>query len=385
MKVCVYAIAKNEEKFVDRWVSSMMEADHICVLDTGSEDGTVEKLADWGVTVKQECIAPWRFDAARKPLPGPGPGGRGHLRVYGPGRVFPPRVAEGAGAGLDGGHGAAALHLHLELRRGWAAGAPPSSTRRSTPPGVFEWEHPVHEVLRRTDGKKAWKVSACPEIVLEHHPDLTKSRAGYLPLLELSVREARRTTETPTTWAGSTCSGGRWDEAIAQLKAHLQMPTATWEPERCASMRFLSRCYLSKGDRRGGHALGAAGHRGVPGDTGAVGAGGRSGLCHGELVWRVLLRFKGAGDQREIRHLHQRGQGLGRLPVGRHGVCGLSDGAERTRRRNARWRRCVWSRTTSACRRTWPSSGEVGPCEDQGRHRLGRRGKAQRLHRAGEV
>ena len=54
MKVCVYAIAKNEEKFVDRWVSSMMEADHICVLDTGSEDGTVEKLADWGVTVKQE-------------------------------------------------------------------------------------------------------------------------------------------------------------------------------------------------------------------------------------------------------------------------------------------------------------------------------------------
>lgn len=42
MKVCVYAIAKNEEKFVDRWVSSMMEADCICVLDTGSEDKTVE-------------------------------------------------------------------------------------------------------------------------------------------------------------------------------------------------------------------------------------------------------------------------------------------------------------------------------------------------------
>ena len=28
------------------------------------------------------------------------------------------------------------------------------------------------------------------------------------------------------------------------------MPTATWAPERCASMRFLSRCYLAKGDRR---------------------------------------------------------------------------------------------------------------------------------------
>ena len=26
-KVCVYAICKNEEKFVDRWINSMKEAD----------------------------------------------------------------------------------------------------------------------------------------------------------------------------------------------------------------------------------------------------------------------------------------------------------------------------------------------------------------------
>ena len=29
MKVCVYAICKNEELFVDRWVDSMQEADEI--------------------------------------------------------------------------------------------------------------------------------------------------------------------------------------------------------------------------------------------------------------------------------------------------------------------------------------------------------------------
>ena len=44
MKVCVYAICKNEELFVDRWVDSMQEADEIYVLDTGSTDQTVEKL-----------------------------------------------------------------------------------------------------------------------------------------------------------------------------------------------------------------------------------------------------------------------------------------------------------------------------------------------------
>ena len=43
-KVCVYAIAKNEAQFVDRFMDSMAEADIICVLDTGSTDDTVEKL-----------------------------------------------------------------------------------------------------------------------------------------------------------------------------------------------------------------------------------------------------------------------------------------------------------------------------------------------------
>ena len=40
MKVCVYAIARNEEQFVDRWMDSMAEADWVCVLDTGSTDRT---------------------------------------------------------------------------------------------------------------------------------------------------------------------------------------------------------------------------------------------------------------------------------------------------------------------------------------------------------
>ena len=37
-KVCVYAICKNEEKFIEKWYNSIKEADYICVLDTGSND-----------------------------------------------------------------------------------------------------------------------------------------------------------------------------------------------------------------------------------------------------------------------------------------------------------------------------------------------------------
>ena len=35
-KICVYAISKNEEKFVDRWMDSVSEADLVIVVDTGS-------------------------------------------------------------------------------------------------------------------------------------------------------------------------------------------------------------------------------------------------------------------------------------------------------------------------------------------------------------
>ncbi len=65
MKICVYAISKNEEKFAKRWAKSMSEADEIYVLDTGSTDNTVQKLREENVKVTVKPISPWRFDTAR--------------------------------------------------------------------------------------------------------------------------------------------------------------------------------------------------------------------------------------------------------------------------------------------------------------------------------
>lgn len=64
-KICVYAICKNESKFVDRWMDAVKEADIVVVTDTGSTDDTVEKLRKRGATVYEETISPWRFDVAR--------------------------------------------------------------------------------------------------------------------------------------------------------------------------------------------------------------------------------------------------------------------------------------------------------------------------------
>ena len=65
MKVCVYAICKDEEKFIERWYQSIKDADYICVLDTGSCDNSVSLLKKLGVNVKEETINPFRFDVAR--------------------------------------------------------------------------------------------------------------------------------------------------------------------------------------------------------------------------------------------------------------------------------------------------------------------------------
>ena len=249
MKVCVYAIAKNEEKFVDRWVTSMREADYICVLDTGSEDKTVEKLADWGVTVRREIIDPWRFDAARNRSMGLIPGDTDICVCTDLDELFRP----GWRKLLEKAWTEGTEQLRYTYIWNFNGRGEPGTTflyEKIHAHGVFEWEHPVHEVLRRTDGKRGWRKAEEPGIVLEHHPDPEKSRAGYLALLELSVREAPEDDRNAHYLGREYMFWGRWDDAIRQLKAHLAMPAAVWEPERCASMRFLSRCYLAKGDCR---------------------------------------------------------------------------------------------------------------------------------------
>ncbi len=40
---------------------------------------------------------------------------------------------------------------------------------------------------------------------------------------------------------------GAWEKAIATLKRHLALPSARWADERCASMRYIARCYRQLG------------------------------------------------------------------------------------------------------------------------------------------
>jgi tetratricopeptide (TPR) repeat protein len=85
-------------------------------------------------------------------------------------------------------------------------------------------------------------------MVLNHYPDLNKPRAQYLPLLELSAQENPDDDRT-SFWLGREYMyKGMHDKCIAELNRHLKLPSAGWDEERSASMRFIAKSYQAKGD-----------------------------------------------------------------------------------------------------------------------------------------
>ena len=239
-KIVVYAISKNEEKFVDRWVDSMQEADEIYVLDTGSTDKTVSKLKKRKVNVKKKIIKPWRFDVARNES----------LKLV-------PSDADIC----------VCTDLDEVLEKGWRKKLEEiwqdNITRlrynynwkldENNKPIVnfytdkihirdnYKWTHPVHEVLTYTNGNEVFLTT--DEITLNHYPDNTKSRSSYLPLLELSVKEDPEDDRNMHYLGREYMYYQKWDKCIATLIKHLSLKTATWKDERCASMRFIARSY----------------------------------------------------------------------------------------------------------------------------------------------
>ena len=240
MKIAVYAICKNEEKFVNRWVKSMQEADAIFVLDTGSTDNTVNLLKENNINVETKIINPWRFDVARneslKLVPETfdvcvctdldevfNPGWRKEIeKVW---KDNTNRLSYNYNWSLDQNNKPLVSFYYEKIH-----------SRKN-----YEWIHPVHEVLKYT-GDKEIKVKT-DSITLNHYPDQTKSRSSYLPLLELSVKEEPLNDRNMHYLGREYMYYHKWNECIDTLIKHLNLKSAVWKDERSASMRFIARSY----------------------------------------------------------------------------------------------------------------------------------------------
>ncbi len=246
-KICVYAICKNEEQFIDRWMDAVSEADMVIVTDTGSTDLTVEKLRSRGAVVYQDTIAPWRFDAARNTALAHIPedvdicvsndidevfemGWRDKLENAWTSETTRAKYWFSWSRNIDAGTPEKKFTMEkIHARKG------------------FRWVHPVHEVLEYS-GRIPDRSVFIETITLRHLPDPAKSRSQYLPLLELSARE-NPTDDRTMFWLGREyIFKGMYNKGIATLKKHLEMPSAVWDEERSASMRFIARACRAKGD-----------------------------------------------------------------------------------------------------------------------------------------
>lgn len=244
MKIYVYAIAKNEEAFVRRWMESMAEADGVYVLDGGSTDRTAERLEALGAHVTREETRPWRFDVARNRSMEFVPPDGDILVCTDLDEVFCPGWRQQLETAWR------PWHTTGRYEYVWSFGPGGEDDvkffyEKIHRPGICRWVHPVHEILEYSVPKIYCEM---PKLRLEHHPDPGKSRSGYLPLLELSVRESPENDRNRHYLGREYMFHGQWRKAIQTLETHLRMPGAVWPPERAASMEYIARCLLHLGE-----------------------------------------------------------------------------------------------------------------------------------------
>ena len=255
MKIAVYTIAKNEEKFVQRWADSTNDADYRLILDTGSTDGSQaayeRAFTGWAsnTVVAHKTFDPWRFDTARNYALS----------------LLPHDIDL-----------CIALDMDEVLQSGWRAAlekVDDSITRPRykyvwswTAPGVeglvyggdkihrrhgYFWKHPVHETLKPIGGGEV--IEWVDGLEIHHHPDPTKSRSQYLPLLELAVEEEPNDDRNCFYLAREYFFHGRHAEAARFFRKHLEL--STWAPERAASHRYLAKIDLGSAEMHLYHAI----------------------------------------------------------------------------------------------------------------------------------
>lgn len=240
-KVYVYAICKNEEKHIKRWVESMKEADSIYVLDTGSTDNSVNLLKELGVNVTVKNYEHFKFDEARNDSLNLVPDEDSICVCTDIDEVFD----KGWRKILDSIWEEDTKRLRYNMNFSFDEEGNPVSTYYISKIHTrkdYVWKHSIHEVIAYI-GKEPEKVITTDLFNINHHPDREKKRDFYLDLLEEEVKKYPEDDRNMHYLGREYMYKGRWNDAIDSLIKHLNLKSSTWDEERGASMRYISRCY----------------------------------------------------------------------------------------------------------------------------------------------
>jgi tetratricopeptide (TPR) repeat protein len=239
MKVAAYTIALDEIDHCERWADSVKDADYRVVLDTGSTDGTVEKLRSLGVTVYEQKISPWRFDVARNAALSLVPldadvcisldmdefmevGWRNQLTAVWRANTtrvsytyvfdYKPGAQKQEGFYID----------KMHSRQG------------------YEWRRPVHETIFPIGITEVF--ASNPSLVMNQMQDRSKpTRSNYLPLLKIAHDENRSDSQVAFWYGRELMYTNNNTEAIEVLERYLALPTSNWNVERSEACIYISR------------------------------------------------------------------------------------------------------------------------------------------------
>lgn len=251
-EICVYAICRNEEKFIDRWYNTVKEADSIIVVDTGSEDNTVDLLRSYGVIVHEQKIIPWSFSEARNLSLSYVPQSTDICVCSDLDNLF----IKGWRKLLEESWELCVNKQHLNVQWRYRHIVYNKSieipdlefydcrihTRKN-----FKWIYPIHEMLDFTGEQKYQVILDTLQVI--HMPDNLKSRSAYVTMLENALSQQPSDPRMNYFYGIHYSIRKDWENTIKRLKYYLQLVSEDSEAieEMATAMRKIAISYYNLG------------------------------------------------------------------------------------------------------------------------------------------
>jgi glycosyltransferase involved in cell wall biosynthesis len=228
--IAVYAIMKNEQAHVSAWASSVLpEADFVVVLDTGSEDDTVECLVDLDVEVHCGSIRPFRFDTAFNAALALVPDSIDVVMRLDADETVEPGWVNAIAEVYDDGISRYVQHC-VNHGHGWGEMWRPYIHARHG----MRWKYPTHELL-----VGPYQSVEVPGARVHHWPDESKWRGFNLEVLTEAVADDPHDTRMMYYLGREQWYANDWVSARQTLMRFLDMPGG-YVMERAEAWRIIA-------------------------------------------------------------------------------------------------------------------------------------------------
>jgi glycosyltransferase involved in cell wall biosynthesis len=221
MKIAVYTIALNEEKFVERWYNSAKDADYLLIADTGSTDKTKRIAKKLGIKVVDISIKPWRFDDARNAALALLPDDIDMCISLDIDEV----LVDGWREHLEKTTGTQIAYNYVQDWRDIETQVHPKTTfitHKIHARHGYRWNFIIHE-LPLPERNENHNVEFC-KLEIHHKPDIYKDRSSYGTLIEEMLKQNPESDRYQLYYAKTLFEKQEFEKAKIEFEKYCKMP-----------------------------------------------------------------------------------------------------------------------------------------------------------------